>query len=322
MRQFPVVAVAALFLAAPSIAAPPQPATFSIAAADAESGEVGVAVASRFFAVGTVVPHARAGVGAVATQAFAHTLFGPRGLDLLERGATPDETLAVLLRADGDRDRRQVGIVDARGASITFTGTGANAWAGGRRGPGYAIQGNILAGEAVVAAMEQAYLASSGRPLAERLYLSLEAGDAAGGDARGRQSAALLVCRAGAGYGGFTDRAVDLRVDDHPEPFAEMERLLALGLVNDMWNRGWTAFTQRSFPEALKWQEACALRAERTPAMLPEVLYDLAAIRLAGGDPAGARAALDRAVALNPRLAAQAAVDDDLAALRGGEGTR
>ncbi|MFZ5788836.1 MAG: DUF1028 domain-containing protein [Acidobacteriota bacterium] len=324
MRQFSAVAVAvaALFLAAPSIAAPPQPATFSIAAADAGSGEVGVAVASRFFAVGTVVPHARAGVGAVATQAFANTSFGSRGLDLLERGATPDEALAVLLRPDGDRDRRQVGIVDARGVSATYTGPGANAWAGGRRGPGYAIQGNILVGESVVAAMERAFLDSTGRPLAERLFLALQAGDAAGGDARGRQSAALLVCRADAGYGGFTDRAVDLRVDDHPDPFGELGRLLALGLVNDLWNRGWTAFTQRRFPDALKWQEACAQRAEATPAMLPEVLYDLAVIRLAGGDAAGARAALDRALALNPRLAAQAAVDDDLAALRGGEGAR
>lgn len=321
MRLYPAVA-AALFLAVASIAAPPEPTTFSIAAADAEAGEVGVAVASRFFAVGTVVPHARAGVGAVATQAFANTSFGPRGLDLLERGATPNEALAVLLRSDGDRDRRQVGIVDARGASATYTGPGANAWAGGRRGPGYAIQGNILAGEPVVAAMEREFLASAGRPLAERLFAALKAGDAAGGDARGRQSAALLVCRAGAGYGGFTDRAVDLRVDDHADPFTEMERLLALGLVNDLWNRGWTAFTQRRFPDALKWQEACARRAETTPALLAEVLYDLAVIRLANRDRAGASTALDRAVSLNPKLAAQSAVDDDLAALRGGRTAR
>jgi uncharacterized Ntn-hydrolase superfamily protein len=170
--------------------------------------------------------------------------------------------------------------------------------------------------------MERSFLDSTGKPLAERLFLALRAGDAEGGDARGRQSAALLVCRAGAGYGGFTDRAVDLRVDDHPDPFGELERLLALGMVNDLWNRGWTAFTRRLLPDALTWQEACARRAEKTPGMLPEVLYDLAVIRLAGGDAAGAREALARAVALNPKLAAQAAVDDDLAALRANPGTR
>jgi len=297
-------------------AAPPRPATFSIVAADAAAGEVGVAVASRFFAVGTVVPHARAGVGAVATQAFANTGFGPKGLDLLARGATPAEALAILLRGDDDRERRQVGVVAADGTSATYTGTGPNAWAGGRSGPGYAVQGNILAGEEVVAAMERAFLAGAGRPLAERLFAALAAGDAAGGDARGRQSAALVVCRDGAGYGGFTDRAVDLRVDDHPDPFAELERLLGLAMVNDLWNRGWTAFTRRQFDEALAWQEKAAERAAEQPALRPEVLYDLAVIRLAAGQPDAAVEALRQAVALNPKLAAQAAVDDDLLAIR------
>ena len=263
MRRLVVLPCVLLPLIA--LAAPPSPATFSIAAADPAAGEVGVAVASRFFAVGTVVPHARAGVGAVATQAFANTTFGPRGLDLLARGASPEEVVTILLRGDEDRGRRQVGVVAADGASATTTGTGPNAWAGGRSGPGYAVQGNILTGGEVVAAMERAFLASAGRPLAERLFAALQAGDAAGGDARGRQSAALLVCREGAGYGGFTDRAVDLRVDDHPDPFGELERLLGLAMVNDLWNRGWTAFTRKRFDEALRVAgEGC--RACRGPA--------------------------------------------------------
>jgi uncharacterized Ntn-hydrolase superfamily protein len=309
---------AAALLAAtalPAHAGQPHPSTFSIVAADPAAGEVGVAVASRFFAVGTVVPHARAGVGAVATQSFANTTYGPRGLELLERGLTPEEAVAVLTRGDEGRDQRQVGIVAADGGSATFSGPGCNAWAGGRSGPGYAVQGNILTGEEVVAAMERAFLASAGKPLAERLFAALAAGDAAGGDKRGRQSAALLVARAGAGYGGFTDRAVDLRVDDHADPFGELGRLLGLALVNDLWNRGWTAFTEKRFAEALSWQEQTAARAEATPGMLPEVLYDLAVIRWANRDREGARAALARAVELNPNLAAQARGDKDLEGL-------
>lgn len=294
---------------------PPYPATFSIAAADPANGEVGVAVASRFFAVGTVVPHARAGAGAVATQAFCNTTYGPRGLDLLERGLSPAEVMKVLIRSDDGRDRRQAGIVSAAGESATYTGGGCNAWAGGRQGPGYAIQGNILTGEPVVAAMEKAFLDSAGKPLAERLFLALHAGDAAGGDSRGRQSAALLVCREKAGYGGFSDRAIDIRVDDHADPFGEIRRLLGLALVNDLWNRGWTAFTNKQFPEALRWQEQAAVRAASQPALLPEVLYDLAVIRLANGDRAGAKTALGQAVAANPKLAAQAKADSDLKGL-------
>lgn len=305
---------------ATSDAATPAPQqdvnTFSIVAADTAAGEVGVAVASKFFAVGTVVPHARAGVGAVATQSFANTTFGPRGLELLARGAAPDEALEILLRDDDGRAQRQVGVVSAGGESATFTGEACIAWAGGRRGPSYAIQGNLLAGEDVVAEMERTFLASAGKPLAERLYLALRAGDAAGGDSRGKQSAALIVAREGAGYGGFTDRAVDLRVDDDPEPFEELGRLLDLALVNDLWNRGWTAFTGKRYAEALEWQEKTAARAEGVPSMLPEVLYDLAVIRLANDDVAGAREALERAEALNPKLAEAAESDPDLARLR------
>ena len=303
-------------MAAAALAAPERPSTFSIVAADAESGEVGVAVASRFFAVGTVVPFAKAGVGAIATQSFANTSYGPRGLDLLERGLTAEEVVRVLTRADDAHEQRQLGVVTAAGDAATYTGGKCNPWAGGRSGPGYAVQGNILTGADVAAAMERAFLESKGKPLAERLYAAIVAGDKAGGDSRGRQSAALVVARANGGYGGFTDRAIDLRVDDGPDPIVELGRLLGIGLVNASWNRGWTAFTEKKYAEALPWQERAAAMAEGQPAVLPEVLYDLAVIRLAAGNRDGAKQALDRAVALNPKLSGQAAKDPDLEKLR------
>jgi uncharacterized Ntn-hydrolase superfamily protein len=290
---------------------PEDPATFSIVARDGAAGELGVAVASRFFAVGSVVPWAQAGVGAVATQAFANTSFGWRGLELLEKGLTPQETVDLLIRGDDDPARRQLGIVSAEGLSATYTGENCLSWAGGRSGPDYAIQGNILAGEAVVTNMERAFLETEGT-LAERLYAALVAGEEAGGDSRGKQSAALLVVRAGAGYGGYTDRAVDIRVDDHAEPFQELGRLLHLALVNDAWNRAWTLFTQKRFKQALP-------HMERTAELAPEhaeVLYDLAVIRLAAGQKELALEALRRSLDINPRLKAQAADDEDLAALR------
>ena len=303
-------------LTAPALAAPPSPSTFSIVASDPEAGEVGVAVASRFFAVGSVVPFAKAGVGAVATQSFANTTYGPRGLALLERGVTAEEVVRVLARGDDGREQRQLGVVSASGASATYTGTKCNAWAGGRMGPNYAVQGNILAGEAVVEAMERAFLDTKGKTLAERLYAAIVAGDAKGGDARGRQSMAILVARAKGGYGGFSDRAIDLRVDDHAAPIVEMGRLLDIGLVNDLWNRGWTAFTEKRFEEARAFQERTATMAANQPAVYAEVLYDLAVIRLAAGDKEGAVKALDRALALNPKLKAQADKDKDLEKLK------
>jgi uncharacterized Ntn-hydrolase superfamily protein len=310
-----IFAVTFILMSVPAFAEAPKPSTFSIVAADPKTGEVGVAVASRFFAVGTVVPHARAGVGAVATQSYANTTYGSHGLSLLSHGNSPEKVLEVLVGNDKDRNKRQVGLVSASGASASYTGRSCNAWAGGRSGPNYAVQGNILTGEEVVAAMEKAFLSTVGRPLGARLFAAIEAGDAAGGDSRGKQSAALLVCREDGGYGGFTDRAIDIRVDDHPQPIDELGRLLAIGLVNDAWNRGWTAFTRRRYKEALRWQGEAAKNAVSQPEILPEVLYDLAVIRLANGDRAGARSILARAVTLNPKLADQAKVDEDLAAL-------
>ena len=287
-------------------------ATFSIVARDSLTGELGVAVASRFFAVGAVVPWAKADVGAVATQSFANTTFGWRGLELLEKGATPAEIVEILIRNDDDPQRRQFGIVAADGNSATYTGKKCLPWAGGRSGPDYAIQGNILASEDVVTAMEKTFLESKGT-LADRIYAALVAGDEKGGDSRGKQSASLLVVKRNAGYGGYTDRAIDIRVDDHAEPFKELGRLLQFAQMNYSWNEAWTLFTQKKYGEALP-------PMERTAGLGPEnaeVLYDLAVIRLAAGKENEALEALEKALSLNPKLRKQAAEDSDLDRLKG-----
>jgi uncharacterized Ntn-hydrolase superfamily protein len=287
-------------------------ATFSIVARDSATGELGVAVASRFFAVGSVVPWAEAGVGAVATQSYANTTFGWRGLELMKSGLTPDEAIKQLLAGDDNPGQRQVGMVSADGKSATYTGDGCLHWAGGRNGPNYAIQGNILAGEAVVTEMEKAFLAKQGT-LADRLYAALLAGDANGGDSRGKQSAAMLVVKTGAGYGGYTDRAIDIRVDDSPEPFKELGRILTIAQMNYAWNDAWTLFEKKQFAEALPPME----RAARLAPDYGEVFYDLAVIRLAAGDKNNALTALEKALQLNPKLIQQARTDNDLAGLRG-----
>ena len=204
--------------------------TFSIVACDLEEQAWGVAVASKFPAVGAVVPWVQAdapGAGAVATQSFANTSFGPRGLALMATGLSAQETLARLLEDDPDQELRQVGLVDARGGSATFSGRGCFAWAGGVSGQSYAIQGNILAGAEVIPAMEKAFLETGGN-LPARLHASLLAGDRAGGDRRGRQSAAIYVAKPKAGYGGFTDRWLDYRVDDHEDPVPRLGELLEM----------------------------------------------------------------------------------------------
>jgi hypothetical protein len=200
--------------------------TFSIAARSDDGQFLGVAVASKFLAVGAAVPGIRIGAGAVATQAWANLRYVPDGLSLLSGGATAQECIDQLTRADEQAADRQVGVVDAAGGSASFTGPGCHPWAGGRIGPGYAIQGNILTGPEVVDAMERAWVMSSDQPFAARLLTALAAGDDAGGDRRGRQSAALLVASPGAGYGGGSDIAVDLRVDDHGDPVTELARLM------------------------------------------------------------------------------------------------
>ena len=201
--------------------------TFSVVACDIDEQCWGVAVASKFPAVGAVVPFARAHAGAVATQAFANTSFGPRGLDLMASGHSAGETLQELLKDDPDRELRQIGLVDANGGSASFSGSGCFAWAGGIRGEGYAIQGNILAHGRVVPAMERAFLKAKGN-LPARLFAALLAGDRAGGDKRGRQSAAIYVVKPKGGYGGYLDRWLDYRVDDHEDPVPRLGELLEL----------------------------------------------------------------------------------------------
>jgi uncharacterized Ntn-hydrolase superfamily protein len=201
--------------------------TFSIVACDLEEQAWGVAVASKFPAVGAVVPWVQAEAGAVATQSFANTSYGPRGLALMATGLSAQETLERLLEDDPDRELRQVGLVDAKGGSATFSGSGCFAWAGGVSGEGYAIQGNILANERVIPAMEETYLNTEGN-LPTRLHAALLAGDRAGGDKRGRQSAAIYVARPKAGYGGFVDRWLDYRVDDHEDPVPRLGELLEM----------------------------------------------------------------------------------------------
>ncbi len=226
-----------------------KPSTFSIVAFDPANGDLGIAVESKFLAVGAVVPWAEAGVGAIATQSWANTSYGPRGLRMLKQGLTPTQVGTSLVTADKNASQRQFGIVDAKGRAFTYTGKGCFDWAGGRTlspkevvlfkdpktgesvrgraGKNFAAQGNILAGAAVVDALAQTFESTRG-DLAERLVAALAAGQTAGGDKRGQEGAALLVVRQKGGYGGFNDRYIDLRVDDHPQPIDELKRLLDL----------------------------------------------------------------------------------------------
>jgi uncharacterized Ntn-hydrolase superfamily protein len=203
-------------------------ATYSIVACDLGARQWGVATQSKFLAVGAVVPWAEAETGAVATQSYANPRYGPDGLALLREGRSAAEAMEALLAADPGRDERQVGIVDARGGAATFTGAKCFDWAGGRTGDGYAAQGNILVSAATVDALATTFESTADQPLAVRLIECLAAAQAAGGDRRGQQSAALIVVQQDAGYGGMSDRVVDLRVDDHPTPIDELQRLHGL----------------------------------------------------------------------------------------------
>lgn len=204
-----------------------QPSTFSIVARDPANGDLGVAVQSKFLAVGSVVPFAQAGIGAVATQSYANVAYGPEGLRLMAAGWTAEEALSHALSIDLDAAHRQVLMVDAAGGAAAHTGEECFDWAGHIVGDSYACAGNILVSEATVGAMAKAFEETQG-PLPERLVAALAAGQAAGGDGRGQQSAALLVARAAGSYGGRGDRCVDLRVDDHVEPITELQRILGL----------------------------------------------------------------------------------------------
>jgi uncharacterized Ntn-hydrolase superfamily protein len=200
-------------------------ATYSICACDLVAGQWGVATQSKFLAVGSIVPWAAPHVGAIATQSYANPRYGPEGLELLRAGLSAEEVVERLTAPDGGRAQRQLGVVDGRGGAATFTGDECHAWAGGRTGPGYAAQGNILVSGATVDALAATFEATAGRPLAGRLLDCLDAAEAAGGDSRGRQSAALLVVERDGGYASLSDTLVDLRVDDHPDPLAELRRI-------------------------------------------------------------------------------------------------
>ncbi len=199
--------------------------TFSIVGYDPDNGDLGVAVQSKFFAVGAVVPWAESGVGAIATQSWANTTYGPRGLQLLKIGLSAEQTLEHLIKDDNGRESRQVGIVDSSGNVTHFTGKECNEWAGALSGKHYTAQGNILIGEDVVNAMGKSFEEANGE-LADKLLNALMSGQEKGGDKRGQQSAALLVVRKNGGYGGFNDRYIDIRVDDAAKPIEELQRLL------------------------------------------------------------------------------------------------
>lgn len=208
--------------------AEPVVATYSIVACDLEEKEWGVAVQSKFLAVGSVVPWAEPQVGAIATQAYANPSYGPNGLALLRKGLSANEVVERLTSEDADRDQRQLGVVDANGGSASWTGRRCNDWAGHRNGAGYAAQGNILVGEETVTALATTFEANVHLPLAQRLIDCLAAAQAAGGDRRGQQSASLLVVQKEGGYAGLSDILVDLRVDDHERPIQELRRIAGL----------------------------------------------------------------------------------------------
>ncbi|MFQ5838569.1 MAG: DUF1028 domain-containing protein [Thermoplasmata archaeon] len=203
------------------------PATFSIVAFEPDTGDLGIATQSKFISVGAVVPWARANVGAVATQAAANVSYGPKGLEMLAGDLHPREVIKALVGADEEADIRQVGIVDSKGRAAAFTGKACYEWAGHVVGDGFCTLGNILASEEVVQAMAHAYEGTED-DLPERLLAALEAGQGAGGDRRGQQSAALLVVREGGSYGGYTDRYIDIRVDEHPRPIEELQRVFRI----------------------------------------------------------------------------------------------
>jgi uncharacterized Ntn-hydrolase superfamily protein len=288
--------------------------TFSIVAADVEAGEVGCAVQSRYFAVGSVVPWAKAGVGAVATQAAGVAAYGPKVLALLEEGLEPAAALDRALADDGARETRQLGVVTTDGRAAAHTGTECLPWAGHRVGDGYAVQGNILAGEAVVTEMERVFLETSGAWLAERLVSALESAQAAGGDRRGQQSSAIVVERAGAAAESREgiDRICELRVDDHLEPIVELRRLLGIHLVWDALRRASRFHEPGEYAQGVKLlREALGRHGEE-----PVLLYDLACFESLAGDTDEALAHVARSLELDPQLRPGAAADSDFEALR------
>jgi uncharacterized Ntn-hydrolase superfamily protein len=283
----------------------PHISTFSIVAFDPDTGDYGVAVQSRYFAVGEVVPHAAAGVGAIATQARGNLLYGVDGLKLLERGTAANQVIEQLITNDELRNERQVGVIDRQGNAASYTGQDCLPWAGGRTGDHYAVQGNLLAGPQVVDAMATAFETAPGN-FASRLVYAIAAGQAAGGDARGRQSAALLVVRNNGGYLGLTDRYIDLHVEDHPTPIRELARLLKIRLAQLATD---TAKQQLQQAAGAVEQDRAELIGQARQQMLRALEYHpqddygwwlLARIHLLEGQPQAAAQAAQRALLENP----------------------
>ena len=311
--------VASILLASRPARAAETVATFSIVGYDPATGDLGIAVESRFFAVGSVVPWAKAGVGAIATQSFANTLFGPQGLELLAQGKSAQETLDTLVKQDPQADQRQAGIVDGQGRPATWTGAKCNAWAGGKSGRHYTAQGNILTGKEVVEAMASTFEAATNLPLADRLVKALAAGQAAGGDSRGQQSAALLVVRAKGGYAGYNDRYIDLRVDDSPKPIEELARLLELHHTTNAYTDARFYLDRGEKERAIQIMEEATrkrLAAASKPTDQGDAYYDLACFYSLAGVPEKALESLGKAFPLNPALKVYSLNDSDLDSLR------
>ena len=288
--------------------------TFSIVAIDPTAGEVGCAVQSKYFSVGSVVPWARAGVGAVATQAAGVAVYGRRALDTLAGGGSPEEAIEHVLAGDDGRETRQLGVVAADGRAAAFTGADCLDWAGHRVGDGYAVQGNILAGEAVVADMARAFEQTRGS-LVERLVSALEAGQAAGGDRRGQQSAAVVVERlhaAGESREGI-DRVCDLRVEDHPGPIAELRRLAGIWAIWDAQRRAHAAYERGDAAAAADVMAAAVDGAAEEDAA---GLYNLACYESLAGRRDAAVEHLRRSLELDPSFRELAAADADLDSIR------
>ncbi|MFL5955551.1 MAG: DUF1028 domain-containing protein [Gaiellaceae bacterium] len=286
--------------------------TFSIVAADLDAGEVGCAVQSKYFSVGSVVPWARAGVGAAATQAAGVAIYGARALDELDRGATPEDALDSVLAGDPGRETRQLGLVTADGRAAAFTGADCLDWAGHRVGAGFAVQGNILAGEAVIAEMARAFEETLGS-LAHRLVAALEAGQAAGGDRRGQQSAALVVERVGAHAESREgiDRVCDLRVEDHAKPIAELRRLTGIWAAWEAARRANRFYESGAYDAA-----ADTIVAALGDGDEPMLLYNLACYESLAGRRDDAVVHLRRSVDLDPSYRALAQQDPDFEPIR------
>ena len=271
--------------------------TFSMVAFDPKTKNLGVAVQSRYFSVGTAVPWARAGVGAVATQSFVNVSYGPRGLNLLKKGLTVDAVVEKLTGKDKGRDYRQLGIIDSEGNAAAYTGAKCLEWAGSRIGKNYTAQGNILASERVVANMGKKFEMTRG-DLAEKLVAALEGGEEAGGDARGRQSSALLVVGKKKSKAGYGDRLVDLRVEDHTDPIGELKRLLNLHRVYGLIDEAEEILTSGNPQEAVGTiKEAIRLNPNSDDAYI-----DLGMVYNKMGKKQEAEAAFNKAIRINPRI--------------------